>query len=54
MSVDAADKNQAVRKLAAMMGPEATAQHMKTKHPGEPIPSQAQIKAMIEQGLQQA
>ena len=47
IKVDAADRDEAVSKIQAMMTDEAVAAHMKEKHPGEPVPPTAQIHGMI-------
>lgn len=49
MSVEAANREEAIEKLKAMAGEEATAQHMADKHPGDPVPTQEQVAAMIDQ-----
>lgn len=53
MEVEADSREEAVQKLSAMMTPEAVAAHMAEKHdPSEAIPSQEEVHAQIENGLQ--
>lgn len=49
LSVDAATRSEAVGKIKAMMTPQAVAQHMAEKHPGQPVLPVSQVHAMIEQ-----
>lgn len=51
MTVDAANKEEAVTKLKEMMSPDAVAQHFSDKHPGQPVPSQDQVGANIESSV---
>ena len=54
MNVEADSREDAVMKMKDMMNAEMVEQHMAEKHPGDPVPSQQEIHAMIEQGLQVA
>ena len=54
MTVDAADRNQAVQKLKEMMTEDAINAHMSEKHPGDPVLPMSQVHMMIEQGVQEA
>ncbi len=54
MKTDASTKEEAVRKIKAMMSPGAIAQHMAERHPGQPVLPVAQVHAMIEQGVRPA
>ena len=53
MPVEADSRAEAVSKLKAMMTEDMIAEHMQTKHPGEPVPSVADIHAMIEQKVEE-
>ena len=53
MPVEADSRAEAVSKLQAMMTEDMIAQHMKDKHPGEPVPSVADIHAMIDQKIEE-
>ena len=48
IKVDAADRQDAVSKIQAMMNEDAIAAHMKEKHPGEPVPPVADVYRMVE------
>ena len=50
MTADAANREEAVVKLKAMMTPDAITEHMTQNHPGEPAITQEQVYAGIEQG----
>lgn len=50
MTVDAENREEAVRKLQEMMTEEKIPAHMSEKHPGEPVPSKEQVNQMIEEG----
>ena len=52
MSVDTADRNEAVGKFKGMMDENAIAAHMADKHPGEPVMSVDACHAMIEQQVE--
>lgn len=52
MKVSAATREEAVTQLKGMMTEEAIAQHMQEKHPGDPVPSVADVHAMIEKTTQ--
>lgn len=51
MTVEAADRNEAVSKFKDMMGEAAIAAHMSEKHPGQPVMSVADCHAMIEKDV---
>lgn len=53
MTVDAANKEEAIAKLKAMMTQEAVNKHMLEKHSGQPVPSLDQVHMMIEQKTQE-
>lgn len=50
-TVDAATREEAVAKIKAMETPEEVAKHFAEKHPGEPVMSQEQVFAGVEQGV---
>ena len=52
MSVDTADRNEAVGKFKGMMDENAIAAHMADKHPGQPVMSVAECHTMIEQQVE--
>lgn len=54
MKVSAASRDEAVTQLKGMMTEEAIAQHMQEKHPGDAVPSVADVHAMIEKTTQAA
>jgi len=54
MTMDAANRDEAVSKFQTMMTPEMTAKHMAEKHAGEAVPSIEQVHAMIAQQVQAA
>ena len=54
MTVEAADRNEAVGKLKAMMTQDAINAHMKEKHPGKEMMSVADCHAMIEKDVVEA
>ena len=49
MSVDAENKDEAVSKMKAMMGPDQLAAHFTDKHAGQPVPSKEQSDSIVEQ-----
>jgi hypothetical protein len=49
MTVDAANRDEAVAKLKGMMTPDAVQKHFAEKHVGQPVPSMDQVQANIEQ-----
>lgn len=53
VTADAQSRDEAVSKLKEMWGPDAVAQHYADKHPGQPVPSQEQVHANIDQGVQE-
>ena len=48
MTVDAADRDEAVSKFKTMMDEAGIAAHMQEKHPGDPLMSVSDCHAMIE------
>ena len=52
MTVDAANKEEAMVKFKDMMTTEMVGKHMAEKHQGEPVPSLEQIQMMITQNVQ--
>jgi hypothetical protein len=54
MRVEAASRADAVSKMKALMTEGTMAAHMSQKHPGEEVPTLAQIHQMIEQGMKAA
>ena len=51
MTVDAANRDEAVAKMKGMMTPDAVQKHFGEKHPGQPVPPMEQIQANIEQAM---
>ena len=49
IEVDAESREDGVKKIKDIMTPDAIAAHMKDKHAGQPVPSNDQVYAMIEQ-----
>lgn len=54
MTMDAANRDEAVAKFKAMMTEEMAAKHFADKHPGQTAPPIAQIHAMIDQQVKEA
>lgn len=54
LKADASTREEAVKKIKAMMTPNAIAQHFAEKHPGQPTLPVTQVHAMIEQGVRLA
>ena len=54
MTIDAADRNDAVAQFKNMMNESAIKAHMEEKHPGDPAMSVAECHAMIEQQVMPA
>jgi hypothetical protein len=54
MRVEAASRADAVSKMKALMTEGTMSAHMSQKHPGEEVPTLAQMHLMIEQGLKAA
>ena len=52
MKVSAESREDAVMQLKTMMNGEMIAKHMAEKHPGEAVPSMADMHMMIEQNTQ--
>lgn len=51
MTVDGNNREEALQNAKDMMTEEAVKSHMEEKHPGQPVPSQDQVYAMIEETL---
>jgi hypothetical protein len=51
IKVNAADRDDAVRRVQATMGKDAIAEHIKERHPGEPVPTVEQVHAMIAKAM---
>lgn len=51
MTVDAANRDEAVAKFKAMMTQDAVNQHFAEKHAGQPVPPYDQVMAMIDQNV---
>lgn len=51
MTIEAADKGEAVFKMKEMMNEEAIQNHMSDKHPDQPVMSVDQMHVMIDQAL---
>lgn len=49
ITVDAESREDAIEKIKAIMTPDEIAKHMADKHAGQPVPSNDQVYAMIEQ-----
>ncbi|MCL5773496.1 MAG: hypothetical protein M1536_03870 [Firmicutes bacterium] len=54
ITVDALDRDDAVKQVRGIMSKEMVAKHMTEKHPGEAVPSQEQVQIMISQSLHAA
>ena len=54
MKVEAGTRVEAVTKMKRMMTEEAVTEHILRKHPGEKVPTLAEVHRMIEQGLKAA
>jgi hypothetical protein len=52
LRVEADSNEDAVSKIQSMMTEEAMQAHMAQKHAGQPVPTLAQVHAMIAQGVQ--
>jgi hypothetical protein len=53
VAVEAANRNEAIRKVKEIMTEETIREHMQTEHPDQPILTPEQAQAMIEQKLTQ-
>jgi hypothetical protein len=53
VSVEAANRDEAIQKVKEIMNEEAIKEHMASEHPGEPVPTVEQAHARIEQNLKQ-
>ena len=53
VSVEAADRDEAIRKVKEIMTEDAIKEHMESEHQGQPVPTPEQAHAMIEQNLTQ-
>ena len=51
VTADAQSREEAVDKLMGVMTPEAVVAHIAEKHPGEPVPTPEQERAMVAQTL---
>jgi hypothetical protein len=51
MPVQASNREEAVAKLKEMMTEDAIKAHMTEKHAGDPLPTIAEVHAMIEKGV---
>ena len=49
IKVDAKDRGEAVTKIQSIMNKDAIEKHIKERHPGEPMPTVAQVHQMIAQ-----
>jgi hypothetical protein len=49
LSAEASSRDEAVKKIQGMMTADAISAHMTQKHPGQPIPSVADIHGQISQ-----
>ena len=54
MTVDAANREEAVGEFKEMLTEDVIAQHCAEKHPGEPVPTKEQADSMIEQTTKEA
>lgn len=54
MTVQASSREEAVAKFKEMMNEEAVKAHMTEKHAGDPMPTLAEVHAMIEKGVTEA
>lgn len=53
VKVDAANRDEAIRKVKDIMTEDAINEHMASEHPGQPVPTPQQAHARIEQTLTQ-
>ena len=53
VTVEAADRNEAIQKVKEIMTEEAINEHIASEHPGQPVPTPEQAHAMIEKNLTQ-
>lgn len=53
VTVEAANREDAIQKVKEIMNEEAIKEHMASEHPGEPVPPLEQAHAMIGQNLKQ-
>ncbi len=54
MKTDADSKDDAIKHLINMMSPNALNVHMADRHPGSPIPSQEDVRQMIESTIRES
>jgi hypothetical protein len=53
VTVEAADRDEAIQKVKEIMTEEAIKEHIASEHPGQPVPTPEQAHAMIEKNLTQ-
>jgi len=53
VTVEAANRDEAVQKVKEIMTEDAIKEHMASGHPGQPVPTPEQAHARIEQNLAQ-
>jgi hypothetical protein len=53
VSVEASDRDEAIRKVKEIMTEDAIKEHMAAEHPGQPVPTPEEAHARIEQNLRQ-
>jgi hypothetical protein len=51
VSVDAANRDEAIQKIKGIMTEDAIKEHMAAEHPGQPVPTPEQAYANIEKNL---
>lgn len=51
VSVKAANRSEAIRKVKELMTKDAIKEHMESEHPGQPVPTPEEAHARIEQNL---
>ena len=53
VTVEAANRDEAILKVKEIMTEEVIKEHMASEHPGQPVPTPGDAHAMIEQNLTQ-
>jgi hypothetical protein len=53
VSVEASDRDEAIRKVKEIMTEDAIKEHMAAEHPGQPVPTPEEAHVRIEQNLRQ-
>ena len=53
VKVEAPSRQEAIKKIKGIMNADAVKQHMKTKHPGQPMVTVEQAHANIDKNLKQ-